>query len=127
MTSVNPITSALVKKYESIKGTYEKDQEYLAAITENGIWIKEKDLQKNNIIRSLYLKDKNLIEVTIYEFDEKNNFIRRIEAASADISSLKWSLKNVKIINSDGIVLFLTLKFCKPKWYGSANEIISMG
>ena len=44
ITALNPITSALVKKYEIIKGSYEKDQEYLAAITVNGIWIKEKNL-----------------------------------------------------------------------------------
>ena len=105
MTSINPITSALVKKYEIIKGSYEKDQEYLAAITENGIWIKEKNLQKNNIIRSLQLKNENLLEVTIYEFDKENNFVRRIEADSANISSLKWSLKNARIINADGLLL----------------------
>ena len=44
ITSLNPITSALVKKYEIIKGSYERDQDYLAAITKNGIWIKEKNL-----------------------------------------------------------------------------------
>jgi len=104
MTTINPITSTLVKKYESIKGEYEQDQEYLAAITDNGIWIKEKDIQRNNIIRSLYLRGKNLIDVTIYEFDKNNDFVRRIEAESADISTLKWSLKNVKIINSEGII-----------------------
>ena len=36
ITSVNPITSILVKKYESIKGSYERDKDYLAAITTNG-------------------------------------------------------------------------------------------
>ena len=44
VTLINPITSTLVKKYEVIKGSYEKDQDYLAAITVNGIWIKEKRL-----------------------------------------------------------------------------------
>jgi len=104
ITAINPITSVLITKYESVKGNYELDQEYLAAITDNGIWIKEKDLQKNNIIRALYLVDENLIELTIYEFDKNNDFVRRIEAESANISSLKWSLKNVKIINADGLV-----------------------
>ena len=88
ITSVNPITSILVKKYEIIKGGYEKDQDYLAAITENGIWIKEKYLEKNNIIRSAYLQNENLLDVTIYQFDQNNNFVRRIEAKSANISSL---------------------------------------
>ena len=102
ITVLNPITSLLVKKYETIKGSYEIDQEYLGAITENGIWIKEKNLQKNNIIRALLLKDENLLEVTIYEFDKENDFVRRIEAGSANISSLKWSLKNVIILDADG-------------------------
>jgi len=105
ITSINPITSVLVKKYEIIKGSYDKDQDYLAAITANGIFIKEKNFEKNNIIRSESIKDDHLMNVSIYEFDQNNNFIRRVEASSADISSLKWSLKNVKIIDADGRLL----------------------
>ena len=104
ITAINPITSVLVKKYETIKGGYEKDQDYLAAITENGIWIKEKNLLKNNIIRSTSLSDEKLINVTIYEFDQDYNFTRRIEADTANIKSLKWILSNVKIIRADGVI-----------------------
>ena len=107
VTSINPITSLLVKKYETMKGQYEMDQEYLAAITENGIWIKEKNLQRNNIVRAISLENENLMEVSIYEFDKNNDFIRRIEAESANISSLKWSLKNAKIMNTDGNISFI--------------------
>lgn len=105
ITSINPITSTLVKKYETIKGNYEKEQDYLAAITKNGIWIKEKDSKKNNIIRSSFLQNQNLMDVTIYEFDQNNNFVKRIEAKSADISSLRWILKDVKMMDSDGIIV----------------------
>ena len=105
VTSINPITSVLVKKYETIKGNYERDKEYLAAITENGIWIKEKNLEKSNIIKSSHLEDNNLLNVTIYEFDKDNNFIKRIQADSADISSLKWSLSNAKIMDPDGKII----------------------
>ena len=102
ITAFNPITSVLVKKYEIIKGSYEKDQEYLAAITVNGIWIKEKNINKNNIVRSSNLHNENLIKVTIYEFDKENNFVKRIEAKSANISSFNWILKDVTIIDADG-------------------------
>ena len=102
ITAFNPITSVLVKKYEIIKGSYEKDQEYLAAITVNGIWIKEKNINKNNIIRSSNLNNENLIRVTIYEFDKENNFVKRIEAKSANISSFNWILKDATIIDADG-------------------------
>ena len=43
-----------------------------------------------------------MINVTIYEFDQNNNFLRRFEASSANIKSKKWSLKNVKIIDVNG-------------------------
>ena len=105
ITSLNPVTSALVKKYENIKGSYERDKDYLAAITVNGIWIKEKNEDKNNIIRSSHLENEYLIDLTIYEFDKNNNFVKRIEAKSANISSLKWILKDVRIMNEDGKIL----------------------
>jgi len=105
ITSASPLTSVLVKKYEMIKGSYERDKNYLAAITENGIWIKEKNAEKNTIIRSSNLENENLVNVSIYEFDKENNFIKRIEAKSANIISLKWKLKNVKIISSSGEII----------------------
>ena len=105
ITSLNPITSVLLQKYEIIKSSYEKDKDYLAAITKNGIWIKEKNNNKNNIIRSSHLKNNDLIDVTIYQFDKNNNFSKRIEAKSADITSLNWTLKEVKIIDNDGKIL----------------------
>ena len=101
ITSINPITSVFVQKYENIKGNYDRDKDYLAAITQNGIWIKE----KNNIIRATNLQNENLMNVTIYEFDKNNNFVKRIEAKSADISSTTWSLKSVKIVDDNGKIL----------------------
>ena len=106
VTAINPITAAMVKKYESIKGTYEIDQAYLAAITVNGIWIKEKYETRNSIIRSSKLKGDKLINVTIYEFDNNNDFIKRIEAKSADINSTNWILNEVKVLDSQGNYIY---------------------
>tara|TARA_B100000686_G_C16736501_1_gene943922 strand:- start:200 stop:1297 length:1098 start_codon:yes stop_codon:yes gene_type:complete len=104
ITAVNPITSLMVKKYEKIKGSYEIDQEYLAAITVNGIWIMEKNkyTNKKSIIRSTRLDGEDLSDITVYEFDANNNFIKRIEAESANIRSTDWLLKNVKVTDRDG-------------------------
>ena len=110
VTALNPITSLLVKKYETVKGNYEKEQDYLATVTVNGIWIKERGLKANYMIRASHLEKENLMEVTIYEFDKDNNFTRRIEADSANITSLKWVLKNITVINSDGIMLAEPIK-----------------
>ena len=110
VTALNPITSLLVKKYETVKGNYEKEQDYLATVTVNGIWIKERGLKANYMIRASHLEKENLMGVTIYEFDKDNNFTRRIEADSANITSLKWVLKNITVINSEGIMLAEPIK-----------------
>tara|TARA_Y100000590_G_scaffold393229_1_gene471309 strand:+ start:2454 stop:3548 length:1095 start_codon:yes stop_codon:yes gene_type:complete len=103
ITGVNPITSALVKKYESTRGSYyEKETNYLAAATKNGIWIKEKNFGKNYIVKAENLSEENLEKVTLYEFDYNNNFLKRIEAKSADISTLNWIIKDAKVIDKNG-------------------------
>jgi len=120
ITSASPLTSVLVKKYEMIKGSYERDKNYLAAITENGIWIKEKNSNKNNIIRSSNLEKESLINVSIYKFDQDNNFVERIEAKSANIKSLKWILKDVKITDENGMILPLNTE---KIYYNSIYDI----
>jgi len=120
ITAVNPVTSLLVKKYETVKGNYEKEQDYLATVTVNGIWIKERGREANYMIRASHLEKGNLMGVTIYEFDKENNFTRRIEADSANITSLRWVLKNIKIINYDGITL---TKPIKNPYYFSMYDI----
>jgi lipopolysaccharide export system permease protein len=105
VTFISPITSVSLKKYEMIKGEYERDKDYLAAITKNGIWIKDKNNNKNNIIRASNLNNENLMNVTIYEFDKDNNFVKRIEADYANIVTQNWLLINVKILDFDGNLL----------------------
>ena len=106
ITAINPITSVMVKKYEFLKSAYyEHDQDYLASVNVNGIWIKEKNFGKNFIIRAANLDGDNLINLSIYEFDFNNNFIKRIESESANINSANWNLKNSTIIDKDGKIL----------------------
>jgi len=50
------------------------------------------------------------MDVTIYEFDENMNFLKRIAAESADISKFKWNLKNVTITDDEGKIISNNLK-----------------
>ncbi len=126
VTLINPITSVSLKKYENVKGQYERDKDYLAAITKNGIWIKEKNDNKNNIIRASTLKEENLMDLTIYQFDKDNNFIKRIEARYADISSRDWRLKEVNILDDNGALLSSNLNEIKYRSIYDLNKIKSL-
>ena len=99
--AMNPLKSHLIQKYEGIKGGYNTDKEYLAAITANGIWIKEKNGAITSIIRSSHLKDNYLMNVSIYQFDEENIPILRIESKSADIKNSTWILNGVRKFKKD--------------------------
>ena len=126
ITTINPLTSISLKKYETLKGNYERDKDYLAAITKNGIWIKEKNNNKNNIIRANSLKGENLISLTIYEFNKENNFIKRIEADYANISSQEWILENVNIVDENGTLLSENLNQITYKSIYDLNKIKSL-
>ena len=122
ITAINPVTSFLVKKYEMTKGSFEKDQDYLAAITVNGIWIKE----KNNIIRAAKLSNDKFIDVSIYEFDEENNFERRLEAKSANINLKNWVLHDVKVIDVNGKTIEENLSNVSYRSMYDINQIKSL-
>ena len=67
--------------------------------------LKLKDM-KNAVERTYSaLKNNELMDVTIYEFDKNKNPLNRIEAKLANIRSFNWILKNVKIIDNEGKVL----------------------
>ncbi len=101
VTSINTVTSKLTHKYLDIKNEYTKDNDYLAALTENGIWIKDTIDGNTNIIRAKRLSQNNLIDVSIYKFDENNEPQSRIEARKADITSNAWKLSDAKIYYGD--------------------------
>jgi len=101
VVGATPVTSILTEKYLEIKSSYTKNNDYLAAITNNGIWIKEKKEKSSSLIRAKQLKNNKLIHVSLYQFDEKNNLIARIESENANIKTKKWRLNNVIIYRID--------------------------
>jgi len=91
--AVNPITSSLVKYYETEKAQYSRDIDHLISINKNGVWIKEIDESGHKIINANKLNDQDLEKISIYVFSN-NKLIRRIESESAQISINPWKMKN---------------------------------
>ncbi len=101
VAGINIITSKLTHKYLDIKNEYTRDNDYLAALTENGIWIKDKIGANTNIIRASRLSNNNLLKVSIYRFDEFNQPQSRIETNKAVVSSQVWKLTDARIYYGD--------------------------
>jgi lipopolysaccharide export system permease protein len=95
---INPVTSSLVKYYETEKAQYARDVDHLISINKNGVWIKEIDEFGFKIISAEKINKENLEKVTVYIFDG-NKLTKRLDSETVIITSSPWQMKNVYVNN----------------------------
>ena len=86
------LSSNLKNIYLELKSSYTSDGKYLAVVTKNGLWIKDKIDEKIVITNSSSIDGKFLIKNFITEFDEDYNVIRNIQSNKIDISKKEWKI-----------------------------------
>ena len=96
------LSSNLKFMYYEIKNNYTTDSKYLAMVTENGIWIKDQSNETISIINAKSMDEYYLNDVTITQFNNKNDFIRLINSKKINIKDKIW-LINEPIITSDNL------------------------
>jgi lipopolysaccharide export system permease protein len=96
-----PFSSSFLKYYEELKSNYNESKN-LIFLNETGIWILDKGEKEKNIIRIEKIdKDFSKIEkVTIYNYDNNNDFVKRIDAEEGYINNTIWELNKVHIIRA---------------------------
>ena len=84
--------------YLELKSSYTSDGKYLAVITKNGLWIKDKVNNKTIITNSSSIEGSYLINNFITEFDDNFNIIRNIQSDKIDITEDEWKYltKNIR-------------------------------
>ncbi len=87
------LSSNLKFMYLDIKNKYSKDNKYLAVVTENGLWIRDKIDNKINIINAESLDDKILKNVSINQFSKDYEIVANILAEEIDIANNIWVIK----------------------------------
>ena len=78
--------------YFDIKNEYTKDNKYLAAITENGLWIKDEINENINIVNAEKISKNKLINVDILQFDKNFSLLQIIYANEVDITNNIWTI-----------------------------------
>ena len=98
------LSSSFKTIYIKSKSPFTSDDEYLAVITKNGLWIKDKI--ENNIIitNSSYIENQMLVNNFITEFDGNFNVIRNIQSDKINISNEKWIIFDAKIYEKNNYV-----------------------
>jgi lipopolysaccharide export system permease protein len=92
----------MLRYYESLRSEYNETKN-LVFVNETGIWILDKNEKEKNIIRIQKIsKDFSVAsQITIYNYDFSNNFIKRIDATEGLIKDKNWQLNKVQIISSN--------------------------
>ena len=88
--------------YLSIKNKFSNDNKYLAAINNNGLWIKDQYEGNIYIINADEYKNENLKNVTINKLNKDFDILNFITADQANIETYNWELNKVKIFYKDG-------------------------
>ncbi|NKA01283.1 MAG: YjgP/YjgQ family permease, partial [Proteobacteria bacterium] len=97
-----PFSSSMLKYYEDLRSEYNETKN-LVFVNETGIWVLDKNEKEKNIIRIEKInKDFSSVnQITIYNYDISNNFIKRIDADEGFIKDKNWQLNKVHIISGN--------------------------
>ena len=95
------LSSNLKNIYLDLKSSYTSDGKYLAVITKNGLWIKDKIGTKIIVTNSSSIEQEFLINNFITEFDDEFNVIRNIQSDKIDISNRKWNIAEARIFQKN--------------------------
>ena len=94
-------SSNLKNIYLEVKSSYTTDGKYLAVITKNGLWIKDKIDNKIIITNASSIEGNYLTSSFITEFNEDFKVIRNIKSDKIDISKNNWEILDAKVYNEN--------------------------
>ena len=96
---VNPISSIFISKYDKLESRYIGGRSAQFAVSASGVWFRE--LEENRADVSEYIitiraveNDKDLKDLSIFVFDERQNFKSRIDAKTANFNDGILNLRN---------------------------------
>ena len=83
--------------YLELKSPFTNDGKYLAVVTKNGLWIRDKIEENTLVINSTKIDQNYLVGNFITIFDSKYNVVKNINSQKIDISNNEWLILSPKI------------------------------
>ena len=95
------LSSNLQHYYLQVKNQFSKDNQYLAVINNNGLWIKDIVDGETSIINSSKINNNFLSDTFITTFDEEFNLIKSIKSNKIDIKNKEWLIYDAIIFKDN--------------------------
>jgi lipopolysaccharide export system permease protein len=103
ITVFNPMSAAMVNRYEQMDARYLGGKSSLLALSQSGIWLRQTDTEVQSVVhaRRISEDDVTLHDVIIFSFLKDDQFINRIDAEEATLSKGSWKLSEAVITGPD--------------------------
>jgi lipopolysaccharide export system permease protein len=104
-------SSNLQSYYLKLKNNYSQNDEHLAVITKNGLWIKDIINQEINIINASKIDQNYLTNTFITKFDKDYNLIKSIKSDKIDINNNIWLIYDATVYQNNKSIKVEVIKF----------------
>ena len=94
------LSSNLKSFYLKSKSPFTSDGKYLAVITNNGLWIKDKIGEDTYIISASKIDENHLNDTLISQFDKNFNIIKNIRSERINIKEFEWLIYDAEIFEN---------------------------
>ena len=95
----NPLASAMLSRFDRMDATLMKGRSNLLSLSRNGLWLRQANENGQAVIHATNFhirgSDVNLVDVTIFTFDNADKFTGRIIAERGQLEGGYWRLEQV--------------------------------
>ena len=97
VTILNPLGALMVKNFQSLKAEHLDRGRSIIQISNQGLWLRQSHEEGQAILHAseIDLPDWNLGNVIVFFFGQDHNFLRRLDASSANLQQGQWNFENV--------------------------------
>lgn len=98
---INPLGALMIGQYENLESEHLKNSNSLISLSDQGLWLRQKNDKGMAILhaKNIQMPDWELRDVLVFFFDNKNSFLRRIDAQTSTLDDGVWTF-NQAVINS---------------------------
>lgn len=120
LIAFNPISASLYEKFETMESKFIERKQTNIEISSTGLWLRDIMQDQLMVINAAGIKngiDRNdqnhLLNVIVYKFDEKENFMYRLDAPEMILEEGKWRLPSV-LYSAAGQAPSMKLDYTEP-------------
>ncbi|MHA1600170.1 MAG: LPS export ABC transporter permease LptG [Alphaproteobacteria bacterium] len=91
---LNPLASLLLGRFEQMEAKYIHNNDSALSVSSAGLWLRQADLNGQSVIHAQRATHNPLVlhQVIVFQFEDKDRFVGRIDAARAELEPGRWIL-----------------------------------